>query len=396
LTAAALVVLLSCGVGIAAVTSGTTRTYTYTVPGTTVAIPDRVYTQTVQVPTVTDTETVTNTVTVTAPSTTTAPTTTTASAPTYAEAISYTNTRPAFTPARTIDVTSASQLENAVANIQAGDLIRATAQFTVQGQWTIANHQLSAPAVIDLGSTLITYTGSQNYDAVWLTNDSNLRFYGGEVTNPNGNKGIDVYGTSNVLWWGFTVHDTGGDGLSMFPIGGDITGDDFQGEVSRWSENLTWDPHTEAGTGLHGANLGDAGTAYAFSNNRVALYTHDGAGGSAVELGDADGSPVTGDTLILKAEYLTKDATKQVAGNGLQLWGGTKVGLDVPYIEVNHAEGRAVDTNGAYASMAGVNVAYGRASDTNRNPALASTEPISPDAKWDPRQNPTYADVNLP
>jgi hypothetical protein len=52
--------LALAGAGVAAVTSDT-QTFTYTVPGTTVAIPAQTYTQTVQIPTVT--ETVTQTVT---------------------------------------------------------------------------------------------------------------------------------------------------------------------------------------------------------------------------------------------------------------------------------------------------------------------------------------------
>ena len=68
----------------------------------------------------------------------------------YEQAIAYTKTRPAFTPTRTVNVSSAGALKSAIENLRPGDLVRASTAFTVSSGSTdplvIAN-RLSAPAV---------------------------------------------------------------------------------------------------------------------------------------------------------------------------------------------------------------------------------------------------------
>ncbi|HKO27656.1 MAG TPA: hypothetical protein VJU80_09380, partial [Solirubrobacteraceae bacterium] len=93
----------------------------------------------------------TTTTTTTTPTTTTTTTTTTTSSgsETYDSATSYTQTRPTFVPIRTIIVSNASELKAAITDLQAGDLVKAAASFTVSGETVIAK-RLSAPAVIDL------------------------------------------------------------------------------------------------------------------------------------------------------------------------------------------------------------------------------------------------------
>jgi len=57
-------------------------------------------------------------------------------------------------------------------------------------------------------------------------------------------------------------------------------------------------------------------------------------------------------------------ATEQVAGNVVQLWGGSAIGrLDVRYVEGNGIEGRMLDTHGVYpgADLSQVTIDYGRA-----------------------------------
>src|SRR5690348_6431790 len=51
----------------------------------------------------------------------------------YRQAISYTEVRPAFTPLREIDVSTAGGFRKALASLQPGDLVKATAPFTVYG-----------------------------------------------------------------------------------------------------------------------------------------------------------------------------------------------------------------------------------------------------------------------
>ncbi|HKO27661.1 MAG TPA: hypothetical protein VJU80_09405, partial [Solirubrobacteraceae bacterium] len=67
----------------------------------------------------------------------------------YATAIAYSRQPLSFKPTRVIRVASAGELKAAITDLQAGDLVKAAASFTVSGETVIAK-RLSAPAVIDL------------------------------------------------------------------------------------------------------------------------------------------------------------------------------------------------------------------------------------------------------
>ena len=334
---------------------------------------------------------------------TTTTTTTATGAPTYESAISYTETRPPFTVLREIDVSSQGQLETAVANIRAGDLVKATSGFTVDGEFQISVNP-SGPAEIDLGTgtnaVRFSYTGPSDLPSVWIVNASNLRIFGGDLHGaPPGQVGggeLTVYRATNILWWGFHIHDVPGNGLNLAPVYGPITGCDLQGEIDHWGQNTSGDPHAEKGTGIHAANIADV-TGSVYTNNRLALYAHDGPAGAAIQIGNPDATgEISGDTIILKAVDLTKVATSQVAGNALQEWGGVPMQITVPYLEATNLTGRSVDTNGVYGgvSQAGVKVVYGRARNTNLNPYLAQTESsISPATSWDPRHGNLFVDT---
>ena len=161
-------------------------------------------------------------------------------------------------------------------------------------------------------------------------------------------------------------------------------------------QNTSYDPHAEKGTGVHAANIADV-TGAVYTNNRLALYVHDGPTGAAIQIGNPDATgQITGNTIILKAVNLTKVATSQVAGNALQEWGGVPMQIDVPYLEATNLTGRAVDTNGVYSgvSQAGVKIVYGRAASTNQNPFLSQTESaVSSSEPWDPRHGNIFADA---
>jgi hypothetical protein len=303
-----------------------------------------------------------------------------------------------------VDVSSQAQLQSAITNIRAGDLVKATTSFVVNGEFVI-NVNPTGPAVIDFGTgasaVRFNYSGTNNLPSVWITDSSNLRIYGGDISGPPagsvGNGGVLVYHTTNVLWWGFYIHDVTSTGLGLAPIGGPITGCDFQGEIARWGQNPSWDPHAEKGTGEHAANVADV-SGGVYTNNRLALYAHDGSTGAAIQIGNpSDTGQISGNTIILKAVNLTMRATSQVAGNALQEWGGVPMQISVPYLEASNLQGRAVDANGVYSGVnqAGVAVAYGRATSTNLNSLLSSTESgISAATPWDPRHSTTYADVS--
>ena len=197
----------------------------------------------------------------------------------------------------------------------------------------IIKNRLSAPAEIDLTGVKLVYTGTQQVNAVWLNNANNLYIFGGDIsTSDTGGVCLRVYGSQHVLWWGFTAHDCGATGFQAQAIGGPVDHDDFQGTIWKVGQHLAWDPHAEAGTGLHAANLWDANQTGAFTNNRFAFYAHDIPVGACVQFGNNQGV-ATGNVLYLKCVNATDEAQKQTGGNALQIWGDTnrlRPGREVP------------------------------------------------------------------
>ena len=313
----------------------------------------------------------------------------------YLQSISYSRSRSVFAAAREVDVASGSELRSAVANLQAGDLVRATADFTVTSSSTgaalVISKQLSSPAVIDLSghSVKFVYSGGQEYPAVWLKNSSNLRIYGGDAsTAGTGGACIVDYGSQHVTWWGFTAHDCGGTGFAAAAIGGPVDHDDFQGTIWKVGQHLAWDNHQEKGSGLHGANLWDGNYTGDFTNNRFAFDMHDIPTGACVEFGnDQPASQASGNILYLRCVNATFVSTLQTGGNALQLWGDTNtLGLDIKYLEADNLQGYALFANGVYSGQTcnGVTVDQGRASNTNKNPRYSAKNP------WDPAHSVTY------
>lgn len=312
---------------------------------------------------------------------------------TYDRAIAYTRSRPAFNPHRTINVANAAQLQAALANLRPGDLVKATTHFTVNGG-TVIRNRLAAPAELDLQGVSFVYSGGSNVQAVYINNARNLYIYGGDLsTSGTGGTCLTDHGSQYVLWWGFHVHNCGGSGFAAFtaPGSGPVDHDDFQGTITKVGQTLAWDPHSEKGTGVHGAILWDAPTPYAFTNNRFAFYAYNIPTGACVELGNEQpASQATGNVLYEKCVNETEVAKRQTGGNGLQLWGDTDtLGLDVKYLEVNHAEGRALEAGGVDQgqSVAGVTVEYGRAVNTNLSSRFAGQSP------WDSRGGVVYKRV---
>ena len=278
-------------------------------------------------------------------------------------------------------MSNASQLQAALSNLRPGDLVKATTAFTVNGS-TVIRNRLAAPAELDLTGVSFVFSGGFNAQAVLINNAKNLYIYGGDLsTADTGGTCLTDHGSQHVRWWGFNVHDCGGSGFAAFtaPGSGPVDHDDFQGTITRVGQTLAWDPHSEKGTGVHGAILWDAQTRYAFTHNRFAFYAHDIPTGACVELGNEQpASQAGGNVLYEKCVNETEVAKRQTGGNGLQLWGDTdNLGLDVKYLEVVNAQGRALETGGIDQgqSLAGVTVEYGRATNTNLNPRFAGQSP---------------------
>jgi hypothetical protein len=311
---------------------------------------------------------------------------------TYERAISYTRNRPSFTTARTVVVSNASELKSAIADLRVGDLVEARGAFTVPGE-TVIKNRLPAPAELDLSGVRFVYSGANNLPAVWLDNAKNVRIFGGDLsTADRGGTCLLDYGSQHVLWWGFTAHDCGNGGVGVIPVNGPVSDDDFQGTIWRAGESPKWDSHREKGTGQHGVLLWDSGNSNAFTNNRFAFYVHDQPTGAAVQVGNSVPAAATGNVLYLKAADLTAISTIQTGGNGLQFWGASGLGMTVKYLEVDNAQGRALDANGIYASTAltRVTVEYGRASRTNQNASLNEPNRRLP---WDWRGGVVYKEV---
>lgn len=403
LAAAAAAVLACAGIGTAiaagTVTTGTvsvcatatTPDHTVDVDGTPVAtVPSDAASQCA-----TTTYTVpTDTVTVTVTGTTTATTTTTSpGSPTFESETTYTQTRPSFTAKRQVDVASAAALKSAITNLQPGDLVKATSAFTVSGE-TVISRRLAGRAELDLQGVSFVYSGGSNIPAVYLNDASNLYIYGGDLsTADTGGQCLLFHGSQQILWWGFKVHDCGSSGVSVLTAGAAVNHLDLAGEITRIGQNLARDPHTEKGTGLHGAIMWDANTSYSFTNNRFAFYAHDIPTGACVEVGnDQPASNAVGNVLYLKCVNETEVSKSQTGGNALQTWGDTdSLGLDVKYLEGDNLEGAALFAWGTYSGQTdkGITVEYGRASDTNQNPEVDAKQPTP----WDTSHGIVYGDV---
>jgi hypothetical protein len=250
----------------------------------------------------------------------------------------------------------------------------------------VLSKRLSGWAEVHFDSgTRFTGVAGDNLPDVWINRSQKIRFYGGNLTNPGGGSGIVIYDSSRITWWNFVVHDVAGTGLGVQGIRQPVTHLDLKGEIYHWGLNLGLDPHSEKGTGLHGANLADS--PYGVSDSRFALNVHDGAAGAGIEAGGRSDF-FERNTLYVWCRNLTKIATRLTAGNCVQLWGSNVTHNDFRYIEAENLTGRPYQTGGMYAgqSLTTDRVDYGRAIDTNLNRLIG---PI----RWDPRFGTVFRNV---
>jgi hypothetical protein len=190
-----------------------------------------------------------------------------------------------------------------------------------------------------------------------------------------------------VSWWNFAVHDTANTGVLVQGIHQPNSHLDLKGEISRWGLNLALDPHSEKGTGLHGANLADS--PYGVSDSRFALNLHDGASGAGVEAGGRYSTDFfSHNVLYLWCRNLTKVATRLTAGNCAQLWGRNVIGNEFRFIQAKNLAGLPYETGGMYEgqSLSTDTVSYGRAIHTNLNPRVGSV-------RWDRRYGTVFRHV---
>jgi hypothetical protein len=317
-----------------------------------------------------------------------------AKAPTWARATAF--RRPAFKPARVVDVTTQAAFAAAWNAIRPGDEILVHG-VTFTGEVAMNDKQLDGWAEVHFDSaTRFAGVPSGNFPAVWVNADRHVRFYGGKITNPHGSAGILIYDSADVTWWGFTIDRTGGTGLMVQGIRSTNRRLDLKGSISRWGLDAALDPHSEPGTGLHGALLADAN--FGVTDSRFALDLHDGAAGAGVEAGGSRSSDLfERNRLYLTCSNLTMRAVSQIAANCLQFWGENVIGNRVGYLAASRLQGRPYDANGMYPnqSLATDVVEYGRASGTNLSPYLGRTETGIPAARrWDRRDGTVFRNVH--
>jgi hypothetical protein len=278
---------------------------------------------------------------------------------------------PAFSPLRTVVVTTRSQFDNAWAALKPGDYIDVRGVSFV-GEAVFAK-SLPAPAELHFDSNVrfLGAAAGSRLPAVWVHDSQNVRFFGGDVTGA-GNDGIRLDDNVDVLWWDFEVHDTAGTGVTARGIAHSTSGLDLRGTISRCGYDLSLDPHAEKGTGNHGVNLG-TGTGQIVTNSRFVLTVHDQAFGAAVE---AQG--VQSSKLYLDARRITFQAKTQTGGNALQLWGPSSKGLDVPYLYADTLAGQAVAADGGLGSTnSGITVEHARVSNVRSSTKYEADPAIS-------------------
>jgi hypothetical protein len=295
--------------------------------------------------------------------------------------------RPSFHAQRRIVVRSAGSFWAAWNALRPGD--RITVHGVAFHGEAVFSKELSGWAEVhfDAATTFAGAAGS-NLPAAWIHGANHVRFYGGNLTNPNGGSGITLDDSSYVSWWNFTIHDTANTGLFVRGITRASDHLDLKGEISHWGLNLALDPHAEKGTGLHGANLADAN--HTVKDSRFALYLHDGAAGSGVEAGGSKSTDgFSNNTLYLRCRHLTMVARVQVGGNCAQVWGENVTGNRFAYLQAQNLEGRPYDATGMFGgrSLASDRVGYGRASRTNLNPRVGTV-------RWDARHSTQFGNVS--
>jgi hypothetical protein len=313
------------------------------------------------------------------------------SAPTFESETAYLNTpRPDLSNA--IVVSSASQFLSAMASATAGQTYDVLGTVKITSQFNGWNRVVAGGVVNVVLEPGMTLAGDSRtgYNAVHLQDSGGWRIWGGTLANPYGG-GIHVYSMPGPFTWtGFTVGQVGGTGLSVFPVpttlspSGNISNLTLAGVMGSSSENLSYDPHAEKGTGLHCSNIADppyGGGGGIVQNSTFAVDCLNQATGAAVEINSNRSSNVV---IFARAKHLgfalpgttwLGYATTQVAGNVIQLWGGSSAGrLDIRYAEGNDIQGRILETNGVSSGsdISLVSLDYGRATGPIlQNPVLS-------------------------
>lgn len=269
-----------------------------------------------------------------------------------------------------VKVRSLRGFNRAIARATGGQTIDVLGNVRIPGSFSGFDRVIrdgTVNVVFQRGSRFVG--GDQAKPAVLLENSGGWRLWGGTISNPDGD-GLRVYAMPGPFTWtGFTVRNTGDTCVAVYPVGGNIDRLVLDGVAGTADPNLSFDPHHEKGTGIHAWNIADAGGGVV-ENSIFAADTRNQATGAAVEIKT---DRVANVLVYARARNLGFElpntswhgyAMEQVAGNVIQLWGGSAAGpLDIRYAEGDGIQGRIIETNGVYegADLSQVSVDCGRA-----------------------------------
>lgn len=283
-------------------------------------------------------------------------------------------------------VTSARAFADAVEHAHPGERIVVGGNVRIPGEFKGFDRVIPAPGVDVVLEPGVQFTGGEtNLPSVFVRGAGGWHITGGTITNPAGG-GILLYSVPGPFTWtGFRVRDTAGTCVSVLPVDGNIDRVNLKGLAGTARPDLELDPHAEKGTGIHAWNIGDAEGGLV-ENSTFTADVVDQATGSAVQI---DTSRIGGRVVVyararnvgfgIPGTSWHGYASRQVAGNVVQLWGGTPPGiLDLRYVEGDRIQGRLVDTSGVSggANLSHVSVGTARATGPILQSPLLSGPPV--------------------
>lgn len=303
-------------------------------------------------------------------------------APTFASETAYLDAPPARS-AHVVRVTSAGAFVRSVERARAGETIVVSGRVVVPGEFTGFDRAVHGGTVDVVLGPHVTFGGggAEALPAVFVDHAGGWRVWGGRIVNPTGG-GILVYASPGPFTWtGFHVTRTAGGCVSVLPVGGNVDRVVLAGVTGTARPDLALDPHGEKGTGIHAWNIADA-TGGVVEHSTFAADVVDQATGAAVQI---DTGQIGRDVTVYASAWRVGfalpgtswdgDAQRQVAGNVVQLWGGTPPGtLDLRYVAGGDIAGRLVDTTGVSpgADLSRVRIGYARVTGPIlRNPLLS-------------------------
>lgn len=270
--------------------------------------------------------------------------------------------RGSWTPAREVTVRTVAEWKAAFTNLRDNDRILYQAPPVYGEAAWIQNKAVATRAEV-IGFKHAGGVWPGVYRCVELYNLRNIHFYDYEISRKpaDGESGMGwlLDGCQNVSWWGVTKDCPSGGG-GHYNTGATLGSQrvDLRGEVVNCATPKGDFGHPdEPGTGDHGFYLGGSP---GFTENSVFSYAmrqiHAGAGIQC-------GHHIRDSAIYL--DLRVNDAPRPsfyVAGNAIQFWGDFIERIRVPYIYAEDCNGRVVEGDGIYGSVAdgAIVVEYGR------------------------------------